>query len=300
MKKLPSSLLILVFALAVPGAWTLAHVDPRTDPATPCCAAVSFQTFNPQDVAIQLVSVERTGPDDITVTWQILNRSKTAQQFDKMAGLAAYQLVWDAEVIDLASRTRFKVASDPKTRIPVAAKHDPPRASQGVGLAAGRTLTAWAKFVVPANVTTVTVSLPGAAKPWENVAIGAPLPSSPSAGPSPPVAPSTIRSNMPLKDLGVNSEAGERLERVVGGNPVYGTVALSQAPPAGGLVVTLTSSNPNVVKVPSQITVNQGATSAETGPVYASRFDVTIRAVRERTPITITARPHRATRRSWC
>jgi hypothetical protein len=251
---------------------------------------VNFQTFNPQDVAIQLVSVERTGPDDITVTWQILNRSKTPQQFDKMAGLAAYQLVWDAEVIDLASRTRFKVASDPKTRIPVAAKHDPPRASQGVGLAAGRTLTTWAKFIVPASVTKVTVTLPGAAQPWENVAIGAPLPSSSSAGPSPPVAPSTIRSNMPLKDLGINSEAGERLDRMVGGNPVYGTVALSQAPPAGGLLVTLTSSNPDVVKVPSQITVNQGATSAETGPVYVSRFDVTIRAVRERTPITITAR----------
>jgi hypothetical protein len=279
MKKCPSSLFILVVALAASVGLTFAQTD-----------AVSFQTFNPQDVAIQLVSVERTGPDDITVTWQILNRSKTAQQFDKMNGVAAYQLVWDAEVIDLASRTRFKVASDPRTRTPVAAKHEPPRASQGVGLAAGRTLTTWAKFLVPANVTNVTVSLPGAAKPWENVAIGAPLPSSSSAGPSPPVAPSTIRSNMPLKDLGINSEAGERLDRMVGGNPVYGTVALSQAPPAGGLLVTLTSSNPDVVKVPSQITVNQGATSAETGPVYVSRFDVTIRAVRERTPITITAR----------
>ena len=167
MKKWPSSLLVLVVALAIPGALTLA----QTDPISPCCAAVNFQTFNPQDVAIQLVSVARTGPDDITVTWQILNRSKTPQQFDKMAGLAAFQLVWDAEVIDLASRTRFKVASDPKTRIPVAAKHDPPRASQGVGLAAGRTLTTWAKFLVPSGVTKVTVSLPGAAKPWENVTI---------------------------------------------------------------------------------------------------------------------------------
>ena len=160
-----SLLALLLLGLSVPPVFA------QADPQEPCCNIVTFQTFNPQDVAIQLVSVTRTGTDDITVTWQILNRSKTPQQFDKMAGVAAYQLVWDAEVIDLGSRTRFKVASDPKTRIPVAAKHEPPRASQGLGLAAGRTLVRWAKFLVPAGVTKVTVSLPGAAKPWENVAI---------------------------------------------------------------------------------------------------------------------------------
>jgi hypothetical protein len=166
-----SSVAVLVLGLSAQPV--SAQVDPKSTvkEIQPCCAAVTFQTFNPQDVAIQLVSVQRTGTDDITVTWQILNRSKTAQQFDKMNGVAAYQLVWDAEVIDLASRTRFKVASDPKTRTPVAAKHEPPRASQGVGLQAGRTLVTWAKFLVPANVTKVTVSLPGAAKPWENVPI---------------------------------------------------------------------------------------------------------------------------------
>lgn len=80
-----------------------------------------------------------------------------------MAGVAAYQLVWDAEVIDLPSRTRFKVASHPKTRIPVAAKHEPPRASQGVSLAAGRNLVTWAKFLVPSTVSNVTITLPDAA-----------------------------------------------------------------------------------------------------------------------------------------
>ena len=171
--KGPSSLAILVVVLGLSVQPVFAQVDPksRVKEEEPCCAAVTFQTFNPQDVAIQLVSVKRTGTDDITVTWQILNRSKTAQQFDKMNGVAAFQLVWDAEVIDLASRTRFKVASDPKTRTPVAAKHEPPRASQGVALQAERTLVTWAKFLVPANVTKVTVSLPGAAKPWENVPI---------------------------------------------------------------------------------------------------------------------------------
>jgi hypothetical protein len=137
----------------------------------PCCSAVSFQTFNATEVAIQLVEVKRTGPDNITVTWQILNRSQTPQQFKKMKGQAGYQLVWDAEVIDLASRTRFKVARDKKTQIPVAAKHEPARASQGLSLDGGKTLATWAKFLVPASVTKVTVSLPGAAQPWENVNI---------------------------------------------------------------------------------------------------------------------------------
>ena len=139
--------------------------------ATPCCAIMQFQTFNLDEVAIQLVSVKRTGPSDITVTWQVLNRSKTPQKFAKMSGWAGYQLVWDAEVLDLASRTRYRVASDEKTRTPVAAKYEPPRASQGLTLDAGRTLSVWAKFLVPANVTKVTVTLPGASQPWENVAI---------------------------------------------------------------------------------------------------------------------------------
>ena len=165
MRVVPLSLLpILLLGLS-------ANVHAQGAPSEPCCSLVNFQTFDPKDVAIQLVSVKRTGTDDITVTWQILNRSKTPQQFDKMAGVAAYQLVWDAEVIDLASRTRFKVASDPKTRIPVAAKHQPPRASQGLALAAGRNLVTWAKFLVPSSVSKVTVTLPGASQPWENVAI---------------------------------------------------------------------------------------------------------------------------------
>jgi hypothetical protein len=256
----------------------------QTDSATPCCVAVNFQTFNPLDVAIQLVSVERATPDNITVTWQILNRSKTPQQFDKMAGLAAFQLVWDAEVIDLASRTRFKVASDPKTRIPVAAKHDPPRAGQGVGLAAGRTLTTWAKFLVPANVTKVTVSLPGAAQPWENVTIAAPGSNISSVGTSP--------LPTPLKDLRLSPASAP------GGTPVSGIVELFEAPGPQGVIVRLgvvgnPPPGPNYpvppASVPSQVSVTQGTASAETGPLYTARFPITTQAVVYDRPVTITA-----------
>ena len=166
MRSIQLSLLaIIIVAPSVP------RVAAQADPATPCCAIMNFQTFNPKDVVIQLVSVKRTSANDITVTWQMLNRSKTAQQFERMTGLASYQLSSGAAVLDLATRTKYPVARDEKTSTPVAAKHDPPRASQGLALRAEGTLVTWAKFLVPASVTKVTVTLPGAAMPWENVPI---------------------------------------------------------------------------------------------------------------------------------
>jgi len=47
-------------------------------------AIVKFQTFAPQNAAIQLVSVKRTGTDDITVTWQILTKNKSKSQVPEL------------------------------------------------------------------------------------------------------------------------------------------------------------------------------------------------------------------------
>ena len=58
----------------------------------PCCSAVNFQSFDVKQVTIQLVEVKRTSPNDITVTWQILNHTQMPVQFDRMNGLASYQL----------------------------------------------------------------------------------------------------------------------------------------------------------------------------------------------------------------
>ncbi|MCS7273523.1 MAG: S8 family serine peptidase [Fimbriimonadales bacterium] len=68
---------------------------------------------------------------------------------------------------------------------------------------------------------------------------------------------------------------------VVGGNSVTGTVTLSAPAPAGGFVVSLSSSNPNVATVPSTVTVPAGATSAN--------FTVSTRSVSSPTTVTITA-----------
>jgi len=62
--------------------------------------------------------------------------------------------------------------------------------------------------------------------------------------------------------------------QVFGGSPSTGTATLSAAAPPGGLVITLASSTPSLVRVPASVTVAQGATSASfavaTAPVGVS------------------------------
>src|SRR5208282_4817931 len=66
---------------------------------------------------------------------------------------------------------------------------------------------------------------------------------------------------------------------VTGGGTSAGTVTLSGAAPAGGAVVTLTSSNTVAATVPTSVTVAAGATTAN--------FTVTTTAVSSTTLVTI-------------
>jgi hypothetical protein len=68
---------------------------------------------------------------------------------------------------------------------------------------------------------------------------------------------------------------------VVGGNPVTGTLTLTQAAPAGGFEVSLSSSNQALASVPASVTVPAGATSAG--------VTVTTSAVNDTQNATITA-----------
>jgi hypothetical protein len=68
---------------------------------------------------------------------------------------------------------------------------------------------------------------------------------------------------------------------VVGGNSVTGTVTLSAAAPSAGFVVSLSSSNATLARVPASVTVAAGATSAS--------FTVTTAAVNDTQSATITA-----------
>jgi hypothetical protein len=68
---------------------------------------------------------------------------------------------------------------------------------------------------------------------------------------------------------------------VVGGAPSTGTVTLSGPAPSGGAVVSLTSDNPSVARVPATVTVSAGQTTAS--------FTATTSAVSTATRVTITA-----------
>src|SRR5205807_10045901 len=68
---------------------------------------------------------------------------------------------------------------------------------------------------------------------------------------------------------------------VIGGNVCGGTVTLTAAAPAGGVAVSLSSSNPAVVSVAAGVIIPEGAVSApflcHTNPVTAS-LDVQLSA----------------------
>jgi hypothetical protein len=94
------------------------------------------------------------------------------------------------------------------------------------------------------------------------------------ASPPPPAAS--------LSSLTVNPSS------VVGGNASTGTVTLSSAAPAGGALVSLSSSDAGVASVPASVTVAAGATSAT--------FTVGTTTVAAATPVTITAAYNGVTR----
>jgi len=68
---------------------------------------------------------------------------------------------------------------------------------------------------------------------------------------------------------------------VAGGGTSQGTVSISSAAPAGGVVVNLSTSNAAVAQVPASVTVPSGATTAV--------FTITTTVISTKTPVTIIA-----------
>lgn len=145
--------------------------------APPCCDEEDFQGVgqNPEGVKIQLVEVKRTSPQDIRVVWSLKNTTKSPQVLTMGNGASwsdKYKLAYDAVLIDPDGRLRIKVARDDKGHL-VAAEHHPDSHARGIVLGAGKSMTTWAKFIAPESTTKVSVQLPGATMPWENVEVKA-------------------------------------------------------------------------------------------------------------------------------
>lgn len=92
----------------------------------------------------------------------------------------------------------------------------------------------------------------------------------PAPAPTPPPAPAAALSTLTLSPASVT-----------GGNASQGTVTLSAPAPAGGALVSLSSSNTAAATVPASVNVPAGATSAG--------FTVTTRAVAATTAVTVSA-----------
>ena len=109
-------------------------------------------------------------------------------------------------------------------------------------------VTVPASVTVPAGQTSATFAIgTSAVTATTNVRISATLGSS------------TVAADMTLFPLlaAVSFDGN-----VPGGSPAAGTVTLNGAAPAGGVVVTLSSANTSLVRVPTSVTVPAGATSA--------------------------------------
>lgn len=136
-----------------------------------------------------------------------------------------------------------------------------------VTVAAGATSATFAVTTVSVSASTsVTISA------TFGVTRTATLTVSPAAPPPPPPPPPTA---VTLSSLSLSPTS------VTGGSSSQGRATLTGAAPAGGVVVTLASSNTSVATVPASVAVPAGSSSAA--------FTVTTRSVTATTTVTISA-----------
>jgi len=120
-------------------------------------------------VEVTLVEARRTSGDSVTVKWRYRNALPNEVRIAKggSSWTDAYQLTMGAFLIDPVNKKKYLVITDAE-KYPLTSKHGD---WQGVSLAPGQVLSAWAKFPAPpADVEKVSVTLPGVA-PFEDVPI---------------------------------------------------------------------------------------------------------------------------------
>lgn len=137
--------------------------------AAPAAAPNALVQEHETGVEVTLVEAKRTGGDSLTVKWRYRNTTPKDVKISKggTSWLDTYQLTADAFLIDAANKKKYLVITDAEN-YPLASKHGD---WQGVTLAPGQTLSAWAKFPAPpADVEKISVTLAGVS-PFEDVPI---------------------------------------------------------------------------------------------------------------------------------
>jgi hypothetical protein len=172
-------------ATAAPPAQTQPAAQATTTPAAavPATATVGTPTASPAAAAsadamvqdhetgaqVSLVECRRTSGDSVTIKWRYRNATNAPIKLSKggTAWREPYQLTADAFFIDPVNKKKYLVITDDQ-RLPLSSKHGD---WQGLTLEPGQMLNAWAKLPAPpADVETITVTLPGVA-PFEGVPV---------------------------------------------------------------------------------------------------------------------------------
>lgn len=152
-----------------PATDAAATAAPAVTPAPAAAAADAMVQDHETGAEVTLVECKRTGGDSVTVKWRY--RNATASPIKVASGGSGwrdtYQLTADTFFIDPVNKKKYLVITDDQ-RYPLASKHGD---WQGVTLAPGQVLSAWAKLPAPPpDVQAITVTIPGVA-PFETVPV---------------------------------------------------------------------------------------------------------------------------------
>ena len=139
---------------------------PAATPAPPANAMVQEHETG---IEVTLVELKRTSGDSVTLKWRYRNTTGTDVKLTKGGSnwYDPYRLTAESFLIDPVNKKKYLVITDDQ-RYPLTSKHGD---WQGVSLAPGQTLSAWAKFPAPPlEVEKMSVTI-GGVPPFEDVPV---------------------------------------------------------------------------------------------------------------------------------
>ena len=151
----------------------------NADPDKPCCTlatevgalgqALGVRAYrSAQGVEVILTELKRTAGETVTARWQYCNGSAQVVRFEAKGCVGmgcTHTPAYGMELLDGATRTKYPMLKDTKNKL-VADLHSPDKLRVGPG----QVFTTWAKFNAPPESSTkLTVHIPGATEPFEDV-----------------------------------------------------------------------------------------------------------------------------------
>lgn len=150
---------LLLLGCGTPGSGAL--VSEATELPAPAAEtdALGVGVHEVTGVEVALTQVQRASGDTLTVRWSYRNRTQEVKPVIDEIG--------ETYLVDLVNKTRYLMVRDAND-LPVGGQDGDPNR---VGLPAGQTLTAWAKFAAPADgVERISVYIPNV-PPFEDIPI---------------------------------------------------------------------------------------------------------------------------------